>query len=482
MTNYISFANILKERDNFRKAGANSGSEFNLFDTPGHKYFKLFFYFNNGDVGGNYNPMSNNGLLAPTWLIDGVNDTNYYMYNSAWSYLKMNNEDERADLLVDFVNLLSNISSESPWYFSEVTGLDSAMDRKSVGIEYFIVDPTRPKISIKCLPDAYDDRIGSLLDLYRSIVWSWATKREIVPANLRKFDMGILIFDTPNSPFHKLDKLIVDEFAQIGDYDPKKYTTSYKYIELHNCEIDYNSSKILYASLNNKEGNSVEYTIDIHFDDCYETRYNEFSLKKFGDLIEYDMLNGLQISKYEYKSQGIDKQQRDKLQDRINGYDKGFMGNAINQLVSTGVDKVTSLVERAILGNLYTFSLTKIGSQMKGLIQGNVMGTAKHIQEYLKDNKQSGVSNKLSGDAKLPNTTKQSGVSNELSGDAKLPNTTKPDIQTPFKTGKILVDSTLDAQLEYKDSIGTMSVKKRIIPKVKYIGNLYKGNTIANNI
>lgn len=427
MTNYISFANILKERDNFRKAGANSGSEFNLFDTPGHKYFKLFFYFNNGDVGGNYNPMSNNGLLAPTWLINGVNDTNYYMYNSAWSYLKMNNEDERADLLVDFVNLLSNISSESPWYFSEVTGLDSAMDRKSVGIEYFIVDPTRPKISIKCLPDAYDDRIGSLLDLYRSIVWSWTTKREIVPSNLRKFDMGILIFDTPNSPFHKLDNLIVDEYAQVGDYDPKNYTTSYKYIELHNCEIDYNSSKMLYASLNNKEGNSVEYTIDIHFDDCYETRYNEFSLKKFGDLVEYDTLNGLQVSNYEYKSQDIDKQ-RDKLQDRVNGYDKGFIGNMVNQLISTGVDKVTGLIERAILGNLYTFSLTKIGSQMKGLVQGNVLGTAKHIQEYLKDNKQSGVSNKLSGDTKLPNT------------------------------------------------------KKQIIPKVKYIGNLYKGNTIANNI
>ena len=129
------------------------------------------------------------------------------------------------------------------------------------------------------------------------------------------------------------------------------------------------------------------------------------------------------------------------------------------------------------------------------------MGTAKHIQEYLKDNKQSGVSNKLSGDSKLPNMDEQPrvsnklsgdtklpnmdeqpGVSNKLSGDSKLSNTTKPNIQTSSKTGKILVDSTLDAQLEYKDSMGTMPAKKRIIPKVKYIGNLYKGNTIANNI
>jgi hypothetical protein len=30
--------------------------------------------------------------------------------------------------------------------------------------------------------------------------------------------------------------------------------------------------------------------------------------------------------------------------------------------------------------------------------------------------------------------------------------------------------------------IGTVPAKKRIIPKVKYIGNLYEGNTIADNL
>ena len=442
MNNYISFANILRDRDQFRKSGTKSGSEFNLFDVPGHKYFKLFFYFNNGDVGGNYSAGTNNGLLAPTWLLSGIDDTNYYMFNSAWSYLKMNNEDERAEMLVDFVNLLSNISSESPWYFSEITGLDSALDRKNIGAEYFNIEQTRPKLSIKCLQDAYDDRIGTLLDLYRAIVWSWTTKRQVLPDNLKKFDMGILIFDTPNSPFHKEDNFLIDDYEQMSDDNTSKtkYTTSYKYIELHNCEIDYNSSKALYASLNNKEGVAPEYTIDIHFDDCFETRYNEFSLKKFGDIVTYDILSGQSASNYNYKSPKTDDSE---LYSRINAFDKGFLGNMIGQLVSTGIGKVTSLIQKALLGNLYKFSLTKIGSQLKGLVQGNVLGAVGHIKDYLNDNKQTGLSSKLNGDSKL--------------------------FKEPTKT-------------ESPSEIGNISTKKLIKPKVRYIGNLYKGNTIADNL
>lgn len=492
MSNYISYASLIKDRNNFRMAAGKHSSEFNLFDTPGQKYFKIFFYFNNGDFTGDPNMEAGNGLITPTWLVPEINDNTYYMHNSAWSYLKMNNEDERADLLRDFVNLLSNISSESPWYFSEISGLDSAMDRKAINTENFTIEATRPKISIKCLPDSFDDRIGTLLDLYRAIAWSWVHKREILPSNLRKFDMGILIFETPNEPFHKLkshtksfaksftsfsnakDALLGDgvehaEYSVVGMGQTNDYVTSYKYIELHNCEIDYNSSKNLYSTLNNKDGMQVEYTIDIHFDDCYETRYNEFSMKSMGDLIEYDLLDGLSAGDYIYpETQSLDngtnsntgkelstwekvkakaseikdstiksiKSAKSKfdtsatttgLENRINVYDKGFLDNAIDQIASTGVNMASSLIKKAVLGNLYTFSLSKIQDQVKGLVSGDVLGTAGHVVEYL-DN------------AKSKDKTKGNGIQNK-----KL-------------------------------------FKKKIQPKVTYIGKLAQGNTIANNI
>lgn len=426
MSNYISYDNLLRERNNFKKAGSKSGSEFNYFDTPGLKYFKIFFYFNNGDASGNQSVDSSNGLLSPTWLVKNTNDSNYHMYNSAWSYLKMNDEDDRADLLKDFVNLLSNISSESPWYFSEISGLDAAMDRKAINAENFTIEQTRPKITIKCLPDAIDDRIGTLLDLYRSVVWDWTSKREIVPSNLRKFDMGLFIFETPNAPFHKLKKPglslglgLMDEYeyASMGE-NVSGYATSYKYIEFHNCEIDYNSSKTLYASLNNKDGMSIEHNIEIFFDDCYETRYNEFLLKEMGDLIKN--------STQQRYSHNINANELDK---RVNFFEnQGFLLEAVDQLVTTGTHALGGLIKKAVLGNLYTFSLTKLSDQVKGLIQGDIISSARHMDSYIR-----GSINK--------NRNKN----------------------TKITTSNIFP-------------------QKSITPTVKYIGKLYQGDTIANNI
>lgn len=201
MSNYVSYYNIVEDIRNFRRAerkvydddGKLLMDKFRVFDTPGRKYFKVFFYFQNQDQDV---PGNDTGLLAPTWEVEGVNELNYYQYNSAWSYLKMNNEEERAEQLKSFVELLSDINSKSPWYFQEVSGLDTALERKVMDRD-FKFEEARQKISIKCLKDAVDDRIGTLLDLYRTVTWSWMMKREVLPANLRKFDMGIMIFNEP---------------------------------------------------------------------------------------------------------------------------------------------------------------------------------------------------------------------------------------------------------------------------------------------
>ena len=436
MSNYISYYNILKDRNNFRKAGANSGSEFNILDTPAHKYFKIFFYFNNGDASGSYGIDAGNGLLTPTWFIDGIGDNNYYMYNSAWSYLRMNDEDDRADLLQNFVNLLSNISSESPWYFSEITGLETALDRKAIHADNFTIEQARQKIIIKCLPDAADDRIGTLLDLYRSIVWDWTTKREVLPANLRKFDMGIFIFETPTTPIHK----VKDSYANAGDTN-SEYQTSYKYIELHNCEIDYNSTKNVYSNLNNKEGSVNEYNIEIFFDDCYETRYNEFMMNEIGDLIKtsaeqqvYKDKNSTKLNEklnYYGDSQEVNDELDNKNRFKENRIVKkvpknnNFVSNAVGQLINLGVDHISGVVKKAVLGNLYTFSLTRLSNQAKGLIQGDIISTARHVSEYIRDSKDK----------------------------------SEPGIKNP-----------------------NLFPEKTIKPSVKNLGNLAKNNTIANNI
>ena len=273
--NLISYSTFLQDMLNFQKAGTRGGSDFNYTDTPSHSYFKLLFYFHNNDTN-----ETAGGLLAPTWQ---VATGNYYMYNSAWAYLMQNGEHERAEKLEQFITLLSDINSESPWYFSEVSGVDEALNRALVTSNEFKLDESRKKISIKCLPDAVDQRIGTLLSLYRDVTWSWIMKREIIPANLRKFDMAIYIWESP------IYSLTTD--AKLNE-DSSEFSSSYRMIEFHNCEIDYNSIKSGLGTLTNKEGAQHEYTIDIMFDDCYERNYNAFMMRTIGDMIMYDSGDG----------------------------------------------------------------------------------------------------------------------------------------------------------------------------------------------
>lgn len=465
--NNFSYADIIIDRQKFRRAGTKGGGDFNFFDNPTSKFFKIFFYFENGDADGYTGLEDSSGLLSPTWLIDKkILDTNAYMYNSAYTYLMLNDEVQRALLLKKFVELLSNISSESPWYFNSIEGLDAALERKVATERDFKFEEQRQKISIKCLPDSYDDRIGTLLDLYRSIVWSWAHKREVLPANLRKFDMGILIFNDPTIPFHHY----TDNGEKYADISVNSnYRPSYKYIELHNCEIDYNSSKAGVTGLNNSTGIIPEYTIDIFFDDLYEYRYNEFSMRSMGDMLTIDHLLYSAFNKLPDEvldSPYIDKQfdiQNDLLAKLINYFETSdldpsigetvvnsvsdklndltkkklgdvkdklsseamseidltkkklgsakdkFLGevrnndfvqraknlslskslkNATNQLIGTATNMIEGVVERAVLGNLYTFSLSRLADQALSLAEGNIWTAGRNISEYVRDAKQ----------------------------------------------------------------------------------------------
>lgn len=498
MSDWISYGSLMNDIIKFRASGTKKTAEFNLFDTPGQKYFKIFFYFNNGDSEYNEDSVYSSGLLAPTWMLD-VKEPNYYMYNSAWSYLKMNFEDERAQLLEQFISLLSNINIESPWYFTEITGIDAALERKQTFERDFKFEEQRKKISIKCLHDSFDDRIGTLLDLYRSIVWSWTHKKEILPANLRKFDMGIFVFDTPTAGFHtdyifpfasstKRDFENPEKGAQVVGFSsfstnesgPGEYKSSYKYIEFHNCEIDYNSSKANFGTISNATGVNPEYVIDILFDDCYETRYNEFMLREIGDFIiqdlhgipdygiEYDedsyratysnnsythdevMLQKLAsrihyfepggrmyelrdeyASQKEYRNLGIPPSdptiigklnnwpeymvQNDNIDienpdnattavksispeteiipSRGNDVDlkpykgktskKGFLENALDQLKGTGQNILQGLINKVVLGNIFTISPSRLADQIKDAKNGNIWSTIRAVDDYV---------------------------------------------------------------------------------------------------
>ena len=297
-----SYDQILKNKRNFRwQTESGKGNMSNIYDNPSLWFFHPMFYFEStqGLLGVHgidfaktkveYKNGNSSGILP--WngsenMLKGARDIKDAIYsqylNTAYNFLVINDELERAQLLKEFIKLLSNINTYSPWYWQEITGLDSAMERKMYGKE-FKIEEDRPKIQIKCLPDATDERIGTLLDLYKAICWSHSMKREIIPSNLRRFDMGIYIFQPPTAP--------INSGAQLGVEmaDDNTFYSNCKYVELIGCEIDMNSSKSPYATLSQVEGNTMEYTIDISFDDVYEARYNSVVMRTIGDYMIADM-------------------------------------------------------------------------------------------------------------------------------------------------------------------------------------------------
>ena len=331
----LDYHSVLQSISEFRRSNGKTSQI--AFDTPQTYYFKLFFYFDNQKsaspaittgidssnlLGLYYDGTALSGLPWEGGQVLKTDDVprpehGYVPVNTALNYLLINYEWDRAQKLTKFITLLSELSYKYPWYFQSISGLDNAINRKEVTDKDFKIEEQRRSFQIKCLPDSDDNKIGKLLDLYRDIVWSQEMHKEILPANLRKFDMGIFIFSKPIKNMHRrvgrndiittVNSIPWDKpstttgdyanFAPEFDNFSSGYKTSYKYIEFHNCEIDYNSSASVYNELNNKEGFNQEYSINIFYDNALENRYDEWLMKNIGDFSIWDLnLNSEKIT------------------------------------------------------------------------------------------------------------------------------------------------------------------------------------------
>lgn len=307
--NIKSYNSIYQLREAFRRSGGHSDTfadEFNRLETPARLYFRIFFHFNTG-----------HGLLNTGYqFIDPDPERVAYTEdtNTAISYLFTNGEHQRRQMLDDFVSLLSNINTYSPWYFQSIEGLQEALQRSEYTGEFKIDEEPR-SITIKTLEDAYDNRISTLLDLYKAVAFSKIQHKEILPANLRRFDMSIYIINTPLAYVHygygsKFDKdeaglnglparplpersskdttFEIPSYREWADGSSEIYSSA-KLIELQGCEIDANSAASAYTEVKSDEPFGMAHEIKITFQDIIEQRYNDTLNRIIGDYIFMDM-------------------------------------------------------------------------------------------------------------------------------------------------------------------------------------------------
>lgn len=299
-----------------------------------------------------YDAWTNDKVLTPHTAGGTVEGS---FHNSAYNFLIRNDELERAEKLKQFITLLSTISTYSPWYFQSVEGLDGVIERPfKYGAETYNIEAPK-QIVIKCLPDAMDNRIATLLDLYRDVAFSYIWNKEILPANLRKFDMSIYIFEAPIENLHYDG---YDSARLCSPADGSKFAASYKCFELHECEIDYNAVKNGYSSLNNAEGFAQAFEIPITVNRAYESRYNQYIDRLIGDMAAIDMIrctytkSGYPGKIFADHQQVTDDAAMTALAKRIAKYETGGFGltSIVDNL--TG-NQISGVVNELKLGNLH---------------------------------------------------------------------------------------------------------------------------------
>lgn len=289
------YADFINERSLWQKSLQNPLGE------PGWFYFKIFFNFDTqyGLLGGLLN--NDNPLKA-------TNSAFKYLHTctSLGTYSKC---PDRMIALQKFASILSYISTYAPWFFKSVKNLNEA----NVPV---VNDLTKERtIEIECNPDAIDMRLTTLLDLYKFACYDEMDLKEIVPDNLRKFDMTVMLFQAPIKYFHTAFKsnsgmkynyktATVDNRKGFAD------TMSFKMFTFINCEIN---RECLGTMIPNSVSNEKPFqmgggTIKINYDRIYTHNMNEFMHLMIGnDGLYYD--GSISGSKYNHYDDELLKMQ-----------------------------------------------------------------------------------------------------------------------------------------------------------------------------
>ena len=277
----------------------------NLSGEPAWFYFKIFFNFRD-----------HKGLFGGI-LTDEIPLTSAlrYLYGIR-NYYGASNIKSRILSLARFTYTLSYINAISPWFFIGLNGVN-----KLNGLN--ISEMTKEKsIDILCNSDSVDMRLNTLLDMYKYACYDEINQKEVIPQNLRKFDMSIVVMNVPikyfqtamlcaigddvnlpstrnkyiNKVFDSLNKITstINGSSQRFDYKTLQGLNnsinnrlSFQMYELRNCEIDPQSFEgYVPSGMNNsqffKQGTG---SIKINYDRVYKVTFNEWSENIFTPIL-----------------------------------------------------------------------------------------------------------------------------------------------------------------------------------------------------
>ena len=367
------------------------------------------FAENGGQIEKKINAISANGFLTNTDFFYGskfqmegtLNKSAFPMhqpiaYMGAQEFLKQRSL-KRQQMLKSFKNGLDFINKNSPYYFQSLGGLDQLL---KTDIKNYFKNGDAPRragvLTVDCM-ESIDMRISALAELYRKAVYDYTHHRVMLPENLRKFRMYLVITEIRNVQLDSnindiLNPFNIPSVAQaanfldsfnsqtgllnntegllgrstretpIGDsnfatYSLQPYAWVYQFDQ---CEFDFDDTYPSFGSIDNKGGTAVSTSFKINVGRVkdYKIQFNEIA-----DVIgKNDNLKGMVISdvfgsnsaayyNFDYANSVISTTPPSTASagDYFGQLASNFINNTVSDLTNQGI----SIVQGAALGNIY---------------------------------------------------------------------------------------------------------------------------------
>ena len=326
------YDDFINERNLFLKGLGNN------YAGPSWMYFKIFFNFNTmyglfGSILNMKSPVSSfvgdDTLANNSW--PAINSALKYLYLCEKRY-QTSGLTNKGIALIKFVRLLSYINTRAPWFFKSIKNLNNA------GNPYIAKFGEEKSIEIDFLEDAIDMRLTTLFSLYKYACFDDINCKEIIPENLRKFDMDIVIMQSPIKILHTPNKNREDgnilggtQYKDLSNESQNDNKMSFKLYRLLNCEFDI-SSLGSYAPGEMTNDNPFQFgknSIKITYDRCYEYTMNEIMGFMFGS-------NGIYVDNEVVFNTSV----------------KNIV-TASEEFINTHVDKLLGSDKNFALGNIY---------------------------------------------------------------------------------------------------------------------------------
>lgn len=127
-------------------------------------------------------------------------------------------ETDKATKLEQFIDTLLLLNKEMPWYWKSISGVDRAISvYENFGESYH--GGSEAELSITCL-ESINLAITGLMDLYRQAIYDSAKWTQVLPENMRKFRMQVIVSEVRDQRYvaeinDSVEKVINSELINV---------------------------------------------------------------------------------------------------------------------------------------------------------------------------------------------------------------------------------------------------------------------------